>query len=100
MPRPSGGPPMYRALSVLTAAAALGAVLAAQQAPPAQGGGGRGRGRGVAIQPGQECPPGTTLVRVGVCQAPEFPAPSIVDYRPRTTLVVSAHPVPRAKFPA
>ncbi len=90
---------MYRALSVLTAAAVLGAVVVAQQPPPAQGGGGRGRGRGIAIQPGQECPPGTTLVRVGVCQAPEFPAPSIVDYRPRTTLVVSEHPVPRAKFP-
>jgi predicted TIM-barrel fold metal-dependent hydrolase len=27
-------------------------------------------------------------------------APSIVDYRPRSTLVVPAHPVPKAKFPA
>jgi predicted TIM-barrel fold metal-dependent hydrolase len=36
---------------------------------------------------------------VGQCQAPEGPAPSIVDYRPKSTLVVEAHPVPRAKFP-
>jgi predicted TIM-barrel fold metal-dependent hydrolase len=62
----------------------------------AQGG---GRGRGTQIQPGEECPAGTTLVRVGVCQAPEFPPPSIVDYRPGSTLVVEQHPVPRAKFP-
>jgi predicted TIM-barrel fold metal-dependent hydrolase len=27
-------------------------------------------------------------------------APSILDYRPRSTLVTAAHPVPRAKFPA
>ena len=51
------------------------------------------------MQPGQECPEGTTLVRVGTCQAPEFPAPSIVDYRPKSSLVVAEHPVPRAKFP-
>jgi uncharacterized protein len=58
-----------------------------------------GRGRTVPIKPGEECPPGTTLVRVGQCQAPEWPAPSIVDYRPKSTLVVDEHPVPRAKFP-
>jgi predicted TIM-barrel fold metal-dependent hydrolase len=92
---------MYRALSVLMVAAVLAAGVLAQQAPPAQGGGGRGgRGRGIAIQPGEECPMGTTLVRVGVCQAPEFPAPSILDYRPEPTLVVAEHPTPRAKFPA
>jgi predicted TIM-barrel fold metal-dependent hydrolase len=58
-----------------------------------------GNRRTVPIKPGDECPPGTTLVRVGQCQAPEWPAPSIVDYRPESTLVVDAHPVPRAKFP-
>jgi predicted TIM-barrel fold metal-dependent hydrolase len=58
-----------------------------------------GRGRAIPIKPGEECPPGTTLVRVGQCQAPEWPAPSIVDYRPTSTLVVEEHPVPRAKFP-
>ncbi|MBI2188582.1 MAG: amidohydrolase [Acidobacteria bacterium] len=66
-------------------------------AAAAQGQG--GRGRTVPIKPGEECPPGTTLVRVGQCQAPEWPAPSIVDYRPTSTLVVDEHPVPRAKFP-
>lgn len=47
----------------------------------------------------QTCPPGTTEVRPGNCQAPQLPAPSILDYRPRSTLVVPAHPVPRAKYP-
>ena len=32
--------------------------------------------------------------------APTVPAPSIVDYRPRSTLKVPAHTVPRAKYPA
>ena len=53
----------------------------------------------VRIKPGEECPPGTTPVRVGQCQAPEWPAPSIIDYRPKPLLVVEEHPVPRAKFP-
>jgi predicted TIM-barrel fold metal-dependent hydrolase len=30
---------------------------------------------------------------------PTIPPPSIVEYKPRSTLVVPAHPVPRAKFP-
>ncbi len=30
---------------------------------------------------------------------PEFPPPSIIEYTPRSTLVVPVHPVPRAKFP-
>jgi predicted TIM-barrel fold metal-dependent hydrolase len=69
----------------------LGAVLTAQ---------GPGMRGGTRIQPGQECPPGTTETRPGNCQAPELPAPSILDYRPRTTLVTDQHPVPKAKFPA
>lgn len=89
---------MSRVFSGLVTATALMAVVVAQQGSPGQGGRG-GRGRGVAIQPGQECPAGMTLVRVGVCQAPEFPPPSIVDYRPKPTLVVAQHPVPRARFP-
>src|SRR5512146_1401700 len=32
--------------------------------------------------------------------APEFPAPSILDYRPHSTLVTATHLVPRAKYPA
>ena len=66
--------------------------------PPVGRGARGGRGRGVAIEPGQECPAGMTLVRVGQCQPPEFPPPSIVDYRPTSSLVVAQHPVPRAKF--
>jgi predicted TIM-barrel fold metal-dependent hydrolase len=46
-----------------------------------------------------ECPPGTTEVRVGRCQKPEYPPPSILDYRPRSTLVTEEHLVPKAKFP-
>ena len=46
-----------------------------------------------------ECPPGTTETRPGRCQAPEFPPPSILDYRPRNTLVRAETLVPKAKFP-
>ena len=41
-----------------------------------------------------------TEVRPERCQAPSFPPPSIVDYRPKSTLVTPQHPVPTAKFPA
>jgi predicted TIM-barrel fold metal-dependent hydrolase len=93
-------------LVIVAIAAALGIAVVAQQGgaggaggqqPPPGGRG--GRGGGVAIQPGQECPPGMTETRAGRCQAPEFPPPSIVDYRPRSTLVTAAHLVPKAKFP-
>jgi predicted TIM-barrel fold metal-dependent hydrolase len=89
---------MRRAAFSMVLAIVVASVLAAQDGPAGPGRGGRGR---VVrqIQPGEECPPGTTLVRVGQCQAPEWPAPSIVDYRPKTTLVVDEHQVPRAKFP-
>jgi predicted TIM-barrel fold metal-dependent hydrolase len=50
--------------------------------------------------PDAECGPGTTAVRPGNCQAPSMPPPSIVDYRPRSTLVTAEHPVPKAKFSA
>lgn len=77
--------------------------LAAGQ-PPAegrQGGrGGRGGRGGIQIGPGEECPEGTTEVRPGSCQAPGLPIPSIVDYRPESTLVTAEHLVPKAKFPA
>lgn len=55
---------------------------------------------GTRIQPGQECPAGMTEVRPGNCQAPTMPAPSILDYRPRSTLVTAEHLVPKAKYPA
>jgi predicted TIM-barrel fold metal-dependent hydrolase len=37
--------------------------------------------------------------RPGAGRAPEFPPPSIIDYKPKSTLVVAEHPVPRARFP-
>ena len=100
-------------LSALSAAVILGSAVIAQQQPPppqpqSQGAGGRGaggqgrgggRGGGVPLQPNGECPPGMTEWRTGSCRAPEFPAPSIVDYRPRTTLKTEEHLVPKAKFP-
>ena len=68
--------------------AALGASLVAQ------------RGQATAIKPNEECPAGMTEVRPGNCQAPGLPPPSIVDYRPHSTLVTETHLVPRAKYPA
>jgi predicted TIM-barrel fold metal-dependent hydrolase len=76
-------------LSVL-AAAVVGAVAI----------GGQGRGGGTPPGPNGECPAGMTLVRPGNCQAPSVPAPSIVDYRPKSTLVVPQNMRPKAKFPA
>ena len=55
---------------------------------------------GVTIQPGEPCPPGMTEIRPRNCRAPTLPAPSILDYRPRSTLVAAEHAVPKAKFPA
>src|SRR5918993_5293397 len=77
----------FRLLSALVISVTAVAALTAQ------------RGGGTRIAPGQECPPGTTEVRPGNCQAPSEPAPSILDYRPRSTLVTVEHKVPRAKFP-
>lgn len=82
-------------LSVLAAFGILGAL----SIPVELTGQGRGGGAGVQVAPGAECPAGMTAVRPGNCRAPEFPAPSIVDYRPRSTLVTEEHLVPRARFP-
>ena len=43
--------------------------------------------------------PGQIRPRPGEGRDPEFPAPTILQYKPRSTLVVPAHTVPRAKFP-
>jgi len=74
----------------------LGAAAAAQQPT----GRGRGGGRGTPIQAGEACPPGTTEIRPRSCMAPELPAPSIVDYRPHSTLITPVHMVKTAKYPA
>jgi uncharacterized protein len=60
---------------------------------------GRG-GRGTPIPAGESCPPGTTEIRPRTCMGPELPAPSILDYRPRSTLVVPANMKKTAKYPA
>ena len=76
-------------------------VISAVAALVADGGPqGRGRGQqGTPIEHGAECPPGMTEVRPGRCQAPEKTPPSIVDYRPKSTVVADVHLVPKAKFP-
>jgi predicted TIM-barrel fold metal-dependent hydrolase len=80
----------------------LSAVLILAHSVDAQqtGGRGRGGGRGTPIQPGEQCPAGTTEIRPRSCLAPETPAPSIVDYRPHSTLVTPVHLVKTAKYPA
>ena len=72
---------MMRILRGLTLVIALGLLIAgvrAQQPTPATGALGN---------------------RPGANRAPEFPVPSITDYKPRSTLVTAQHPVPKAKYP-
>jgi uncharacterized protein len=54
---------------------------------------------GLAQSPQGTQSDGALRPRPGANREPEFPAPSIRDYKPRSTLVLPAHPVPRAKFP-
>ncbi len=42
---------------------------------------------------------GQARSRPGQGQTPEWPPPSIREYKPKSTLVVPGHPRPRAKFP-
>jgi predicted TIM-barrel fold metal-dependent hydrolase len=53
----------------------------------------------VAASAQQPTAPGQIRPRPGEGRDPEFPPPTILDYKPRSTLVVPAHTVPRAKFP-
>jgi len=55
--------------------------------------------RDIQLKPGESCPAGTTEIRPRICRAPDTPAPSIVDYRPQSTLITAEHLVPRAKYP-
>jgi predicted TIM-barrel fold metal-dependent hydrolase len=50
--------------------------------------------------PTEACPAGQTEVRPGNCEAPRETPPSIVDYRPKSTLITAAHLVKAAKYPA
>ena len=93
--------PFMRLTSVVVATAftsILAATAVAQQPQPSNRG--PGGARGTQIQPGEQCPPGTTEIRPRNCLGPEAPAPSILDYRPKSTLVTPAHMVKTAKFPA
>jgi len=94
---------------ILLTSAVVAAAIAAQQGlgtvPPSNPASNpsraveQGFGQGTRVEPGEPCPPGTTETRPGRCQAPELPPPSILDYRPRSTLVTDEHLVPKAKFP-
>jgi uncharacterized protein len=80
-----------RVSAAVVALAIAGGAVAAQR--------GQQSGRRVRVEPGQPCPAGMTEVRRDQCQPPELPPPSIVDYRPKSTVVADEHLVPRAKFP-
>ena len=77
--------------AVLLLSAVPGAILSAQP------GGGN---RGATINSAEACPAGMTEVRPGNCQAPSAAPPSILDYRPRSTLIAPTHVARTAKFPA
>src|SRR4051812_13258402 len=85
------------AVVAVSVAISVGNSAAASQQPSNRGPGGA---RGTQIQPGEQCPPGTTEIRPRNCLGPEAPAPSILDYRPKSTLVSPAHIVKKAKYPA
>jgi hypothetical protein len=81
----------FRALLLAAfGAAVLGRSLSAQP----------GADRATSIKPGESCPQGTTEIRPRQCMGPEAAAPSILDYRPRSTLVVPEHDVRKARYPA
>jgi len=65
-------------LAALVAVAVAGGVAQAPQGPQSQGALGN---------------------RPGAGRQTEFPPPTILEYKPKSTLVVPEHPVPRAKFP-
>ncbi len=75
-------------ITVVVVAAAIGGVLAQQQQQTPQ----LPERSPVEVRPGQRPRPGEG-------REPEWPAPRITEYKPRTTLVVPQHPKPKAKFP-
>src|SRR6266576_725076 len=82
----------YARRSLFLAAAGAAFLVAPLSAQP-------GGDRATSIKPGESCPPGTTEIRPRSCMAPEEAAPSILDYRPRSTLVTPAHLVKKARYP-
>src|SRR4029078_3648861 len=87
-----------KSVVIAIVAVSIATGTAASQVQPSNRG--PGGARGTQIQPGEQCPPGTTEIRPRNCLGPEEPAPSILDYRPKSTLVAPVHLVKTAKFPA
>ncbi len=87
---------MFRSVraAILIAATIVAIDVGAQQQAPGQG------GHDVQIKADGSCPAGTTEIRPRLCRAPASPAPSILDYRPHSTLVTAEHLVRAARFPA
>ena len=88
-------------LGVSVATSVSPSMLSAQQPPatqpPRPPAGFRG---GTQVKPGEECPAGMTEIRPNNCLAPASPPPSIVDYRPKSTLIVPAAGMKwKAKYP-
>jgi len=54
---------------------------------------------GISIQAQTAQTPGEIRPRPAEGRQPEWPPPNIREYKPRSTLVLPQHPVPRAKFP-
>ena len=84
--------------TVMTRALVVSAVFVALVGSPVSAQ--RGGRPITTIQQGEACPTGMTEIRPRSCMPPELPAPSILDYRPRSTLVTPEHLVRRAKYPA
>jgi predicted TIM-barrel fold metal-dependent hydrolase len=80
-------------VAVVTSVASVATVLA--QAP--QGRQGRGQAPGPGSPGGEQS--GALRPRPGSDRQPDLPIPNIREYKPRTTLVVAQHAVPRAKYP-
>jgi uncharacterized protein len=86
---------MHRESVRFALAALFCAHVAGAQQPPASP-----PAQEIRVTPGEACPPGHTEIRPGICRAPQVAPPSIVDYRPHSTLVTSSHHVQKAKFAA
>jgi predicted TIM-barrel fold metal-dependent hydrolase len=80
---------MFRSVCLCVAVVCTAAALLAQ----APGGQQPARPQGTHSE-------GALRERPGSNRVPEFPPPTIREYKPRSTLVVAEHPTPRAKFPA
>ena len=81
-------------VALAAVAAAIAVAWAEQQQPPPP------KPETVQVPPNSpvEPRPGQRL-RPGEGREPEWPAPRITEYKPRSTLVTAQHPTPRAKFP-